>query len=514
MAYLIALLGAWFGFANPVLHIPVAVVLFPCALVWLGTTAESSGKAFKRGWLAGLLAYTACLYWVVLPVHVYGPLPWVLALPCPILIGVVLGLFPAVFALLLHIADHRLPWWAGGLFAGSVWASLELARSIVLTGFPWLSLPQAFGPWPQALQGLEVMGTFCFSGILVAISTWLVHGVHRAVPLIAALLLAGGIIAYGSLEMQRPQQTESTFSASIIQGNIDQNRKWDPAFQQTTLDTYLAMTRREIERHDPDLILWPETALPFYVQEEDSPLKDRLQAFIRRHNRPLLTGAPGYARLSRGSSDADQLTMFNRAYLFNDQGRIADSYEKEHLVPFGEYVPLKGLLPFLDSLVPGEIDFSPGRRTMPLDQENLAMGALICYEVIFPGLVQERVRDGAKVLINLSNDAWFGRSSAPVQHLHQAILRAIEQRRYLVRTTNTGISAVIDPRGRVAGRTPLFKEATLYHQDVGLISSRSLYSRFHAVFTALPPAVAGLLFVLALIRPAGTSKGRERPRFR
>jgi apolipoprotein N-acyltransferase len=509
MAVFIALIGAWFGFANPLLHLPAFILLFPCGVIWLATTARNPSQAFKRGWLAGLAAYSACLYWVVLPVHYYGPLPWILALPCPILIGIVLGLFPAAFALGLAWLDRRLAWWSSGLFAGALWASLELLRSQILTGFPWLSLPQALAPWPEAIQGLQLIGTFCFSGIMVVICAWLLRGLKQPNALLAACLLLIGLVVYGIHQIDRPQPTSGSFSASIVQGNIDQSRKWDSQFQNSTVERYLDMSYKEIERHGPDLLLWPETAMPFYLQEK-TEYRARLERFVSANQIPLLTGAPGYEYQRGPESGMNQLAMFNRAYLFQANGTVTAVYEKEHLVPFGEYVPLKSLLPFLDSLVPGQVDFSPGKRTAPLNLNDLALGGLICYEVIFPGLVQERVQAGANVLINLSNDAWFGRSSAPAQHLHQAVLRAVEQNRFLLRTTNTGISAVIDPRGRIVSRTPLFEKAALHDSDIRLIERETIFSRHYTFFTALPPVLTALLGLLALLKPArrsGTSGG-------
>ena len=469
MKYLLCLLGAWFGFANPVFHLPVLVLLFPATLTALGLETESRRQAMLRGWLAGTLAFSACLYWVAIPVHDFGPLPWLLSATCPLLLGVYFGLYTGVYTLAVQWAGNRLSWLLLAPYAGLIWTLLEYLRAHLLTGFPWLTLAQAFSPWPIAVQGAAYLGAFGLSGLLVAITVWLTRTPESRLAIVPALIAIGLVLGTGYAELRQPPVEAPKANVAVVQGNIDQTRKWDREYQEATVDKYLRLSREALDNSEVDLIIWPETAVPFYLQQE-SDLRRKISDFLRERETALLTGAPGYQRTEDGT------LLYNRAYLLDEQGRINTSYAKTHLVPFGEYVPLGSWLPFVDKLVPGMGDFAPGEDPGPLGQADLALGPLICYEVIFPRVVQERVESGANLLINISNDAWFGRSSGPGQHWNQAVLRAVEQGRFLVRSTNTGISGFIGPKGESAARTSLYANATRVRQ-VRLLTARTPFSR-------------------------------------
>ncbi|MFO7876682.1 MAG: apolipoprotein N-acyltransferase, partial [Desulfovermiculus sp.] len=188
----------------------------------------------------------------------------------------------------------------------------------------------------------------------------------------------------------------------------------------------------------------------------------------------------------------------NQAYLLDSSGAIQDVYGKQHLVPFGEYIPFGRYLPFVHKLVHGVGDFRPGDESSPLVHADLAMGGLICYEVIFSGQVQQRVKDGANILVNLSNDAWFGRSSGAWQHLNQAVLRTIEQGRYMLRATNTGISALIDSKGRILNRSEWFEPHILYVDPLYLVQKQTFYSKhFQAIRAGFFLILTGLFLLAA-----------------
>ncbi|MGM0425302.1 MAG: apolipoprotein N-acyltransferase [Thermodesulfobacteriota bacterium] len=490
MTYFLLLLGTWLGFANPLLQLPPLVLAWPLGLVFLARSSLKTGQAFRRGWLAGILVCSACLYWVAFPVKDYTSLPLVLALPVPLLLGAYLGLFSAVFCLAVHWAQSRLSWFSLGLFAALVWICLEYLRSSLLTGFSWLSLTQALAPWPWSLQLLPLLGSFYFAGLLVLFSVWIHAGLRQKWALLAAslllLLIAGTSLVYSENFPPDSKQVR----VSLIQGNIDQDQKWEPEYQKKTVDTYQRLSQEALQAQDSDILIWPETAMPFYLQE-DSELQQSVQQFVRQEQIYLITGAPGYTYL-----DQEEYELYNRAYLLHPNGEIAMHYEKERLVPFGEYVPLKEILP-LPKLVSGARDFSPGRKIEPLQIDNLALGPLICYEIIFPQLVQKRVHQGANILLNISNDAWFGRTSAPRQHLHQAVLRALEQKRWVLRGTNTGISAVISPQGQIETASDLFQAQTL-NAASSTINKRTFFSRYFEIFKKGAWICLILLTLLAL----------------
>ncbi|MFW6325018.1 MAG: apolipoprotein N-acyltransferase [Desulfovibrionales bacterium] len=469
---LLTLAGTWFGFANPVAHIPVLVLLLPVGLCMLAKRSTGLGKAFRSGWLLGGAAAALSLYWVVIPVHEYGNYPLLLALPCPVLLGLYIGLYTGAFTVFLSWAGKRLPWILTGILAGSFWASLELLRNWLFTGFPWLTISSAFAPWPFALQTASIVGGFGLSGILVTGCAWLVFGKDRMRPFLLSGALFIGVGLFGVVRLDSLQPTGPSVSVAVIQGNIDQSRKWDAAYQEKTVRKYLDLSRREIVANDPDLVVWPETALPFYFQEENG-LSELIVNLAEENSMLLLTGAPGYSKSNDGYE------YFNRAFLLGPEARQMGSYDKEHLVPFGEYIPLRTFFPFMTALASGVGDFSSGKNTGPLRAGNLALGTLICYEAIFPELAQKRVAHGANLLVNISNDAWFGRSSAPKQHLDLAVLRAVEQHRFLIRSTNTGISTLVDPGGRILDQAPLFTTTSLYFDRVPVSNKKTLYHRLH-----------------------------------
>jgi apolipoprotein N-acyltransferase len=492
MKYLLCILGAWFGFANPVYQIPVLVLFLPAALTSLGLEAKGRRDAMFRGWLAGMLAFSACLYWVALPVHDFGPLPWLLAATCPLLLGVYFGLYTGVFSLAVHWAGNRLSWALLAPYAGIIWILLEYLRAHFLTGFPWLTLSQAFAPWPVVLQSAAYIGAFGLSGLLVTISVWLLRGVTAKLTLIPALFLAGLILGTGVVQFQQPISKQPGVPVAVVQGNIDQSRKWDKKYREQTVEKYLRLSRSALEQSDAELVIWPETAVPFHVQD-DSALRQRISVFCRKRDTALLTGAPGYERTNATTK------LYNRAYLFDKSGRISVSYAKNHLVPFGEYVPLGSWIPFVDKLVPGMGDFSAGSHANPLQVGDLALGPLICYEIIFPHEVQKRIDNGANLLVNLSNDAWFGRSSGPHQHWNQAVLRAVEQGSYVVRSTNTGISGFIDPRGRPEKQSALYRASTHVHTIRPLVQ-RTFFSSNYQLLRWIYCGLALVAVLVSLFR--------------
>jgi apolipoprotein N-acyltransferase len=484
---LLALIGAWFGFANPWAHFPPAVLLLPAALVLAASRARSAGHAFRTGLLAALPGYAASLYWLAIPVHDHGGLPWALALPCPVLVGMVPAAYAGLYCAAMYLIRMRLHTTLAVLTGGLLWAGLELMRNFLLTGFPWLTLASALAPWPAALGAAAWIGGFGLSGMIAAMGHGLAFARGRArlaAPVLAALCLLPGLL-------REPAHPEGTVSVSMIQGDIDQGAKWDETLQRSILQTYLDLSRQAARRHSPDLMVWPETAMPFYFQDV-SEFSAAVQNGVKRAGVPLLAGAPAYSMTAQPGPG--NYVLHNRAYLLDSEGRTVSWYDKEHLVPFGEYVPLGEWLPFITKLVPGQFDFRPGIGAAPLRSGDMAMGLLVCYEAIFPELAQRRVEAGANVLVNISNDAWFGRSSAPLQHLHLAVIRAVEQNRAIVRATNTGVSAFIDPDGSLREASELFTRGIVHADSVPLLTETTFYhEHILLIHTTFPLLGLGLL---------------------
>jgi apolipoprotein N-acyltransferase len=481
-----ALLGTWFGFANPLLHFPPAILLLPAALILVAMRSTGRAQAFRNGFLTALPGYAASLYWLAIPVHDHGGLPWALALPCPVLVGALLAAYAGLFCMGLNLVRERLSHPLAALFSGLLWASLELIRNYFLTGFSWLTLAQALAPWPQTLGLAAWIGALGLSALLVAISHCLFacRGWTRLAAAPLALLCLLPFLTHTS------RTPVDTVSVSMIQGNIDQGLKWDEDMQSKILGTYIELSFKAVADNAPSLIIWPETAMPFYLQDP-SDLSTGVRLAVARLQTHLLAGAPAYSIPS--GPDAPSYVLHNRAYLLGAGGETLSWYDKEHLVPFGEYVPLGKWLPFITKLVPGQFEFRPGRNTAPLVSGKAAMGLLICYEAIFPELAQKQVQRGANVLVNISNDAWFGRSSAPWQHLHLSVLRAVEQNRAIIRSTNSGISAFIAPDGSIGGVTSLYSRAIAHDPAIPLLTETTFYHEhfifIHAAFPLLTIAL-------------------------
>lgn len=499
IATLLACLGAWAGFANPVFQVPYLVFLFPAGIALTAISAPNAKSAFRRALIAAALAYGGAMYWIALPVHDYGELPWIMAAPCAMLLGVYCALYPAIFGVGVREVSRRLGWLPTSIFAACLWAAGETLRGVLFSGFPWLNLSSAFTNTPWLLQGASIVGAEGLAGIVAGIATAFVvgRGQKRAfVAPLAALVLLG---AFGFYRLEQPIANDAEINVALVQGNIDQAQKWNSAFQTKTVDRYITLTtgNDETHRQGVDLFVWPETALPFYFQET-SLMTSRVRKAAKDTGAYLLTGAPAYTPNPGG----DGYRMHNRAFLVAPDGTTAGFYDKEHLVPFGEYLPLSDVFsfiekfPFLEGLTQGIGYFEPGISSHPLDAGPMDIGVLICYETIFPALAQARVEAGANILVNISNDAWFGRSSAPFQHLEMSALRAVEQGRWLVRGTNTGISAVIDPYGRIVSHGGLFRAETITAKGVGLTSALTPY---HRVRGYLEGAVAVAVLIIGFM---------------
>ena len=320
-------------------------------------------------------------------------------------------------------------------------------------------------------------------------------------PSILTICIIGSAAYYSHFRWQEMSEKldhpESIMRIGIVQGNIEQQLKWSAAHEKLTVDTYLTSTTELTAQKDVDLVVWPETALPFYLAGYEGAGELLYQA--TSNGAALLTGAPWYEIIDY---EKQQVNYFNSVQLFLSDTTRGGSYYKSHLVPFGEYVPLKKYMPFLEPLVVNVGDFSPGRVEDTLDYKEARMGVLICFESIFPYIARQWVLQGANVLINVSNDAWYGRSSAPYHSMAMTVFRAIETRRTVVRAANTGVSAFIDPLGRVEIDSEIF---TLwrYADDVPLLDQETFYVKKGYLFAPLSFFLSIMLTCIARFRLRG-----------
>jgi apolipoprotein N-acyltransferase len=375
---------------------------------------------------------------------------------------------------------------------------MEFLREFMLTGFPWSSLGYSQQAWLTVIQSADLFGVYGLSYLVVLCNMVCAECLQalwrkspqdipaKTVVVTAVLLLMNYGYGYWCLQQDLDSRNESLHTA-LIQGNIPQDLKWQPENQLNTFRTYRNLSLQAERAGGKDLIVWPEAAMPFYFQD-GGKLADSVSRLPTETGSFLLFGSPAY------QMDAAGARYLNSAFLLSPSGMIVGRGDKNHLVPFGEYVPLSGFLPFVNKLVAGIGDYSSGAIN-PLSIKGRSLGVLVCYEVIFPELAREYIRQGSDLLVNITNDAWFGRSSAPWQHLAMARFRAVENRVWLARAANTGISALISPSGKVVQQTGLF-EAGFLNGKVGLGARPRLYSRMGDLI----PGLFLLISVLWLVQ--------------
>ena len=458
-------------------------------LAWVGLMpllfaiqGRGPGAAFRLGWTTGTVFFIATCYWVVHTIGSYTELPVPLAAVILLLMSSVVGCYHGAFAAGLRWFERR------GLsavwLAPVLWVSLEWLRSWFFIGFPWAALGYSQYRFQALAQMAEVTGVYGVSAVLVlfnAVAAAVVAargpGARRHLPALAALtVLVVVLVGLGQwrLAALHAMPEVGRLRVGLAQGNVEQDQKWDPAFQDETMARYRRLTL-EVARERPALIVWPETATPFFFQEP-GPRRQEMLELARQVTTPILFGAPAFRRLPDGV-----LEQLNRVYLLTGDGHEAETYDKMQLVPFGEYVPFQSVLFFVQQAVQAVGNLGAGTVPTVFRLPGASFGTLICYEAVFPGLTRRFVQDGADFLVNVTNDAWFGRTSAPYQHLAMDTFRAIENRVPFVRAANTGISAVIDADGHIRWQGPLFE--MLWHVDeIAWTGVRTVYTRAGDVF--------------------------------
>lgn len=458
------------------------IALVPLLIAILRRGGHSSSckplRSFRFGLATGCGYFAVTLYWIAHVIQTYGGLDLPIALLITGALVAYLALFPAVFALTIAHLGRRSREIAL-LLSPAVWVATELARTHLATGFPWVLLGYSQTSVLPMAQLASVFGIYGVSALVVSGNAALAYIIlvqSRTAMLRAASVGVGvaAVAVWGSLRLSTNALTSegSAMRIAIVQGNIRQEHKWDPTRAETILETYLAMTRAAAQE-SARLVIWPESATSFYF-EEDVVNANRVRGLVRETKVTLLFGSD---QIEEGESPS----YYNSAFVLDADGHTAGIYRKMHLVPFGEYVPLKRLLFFVEPLVQSAGDFSPGEAMVTLPVHGFSVSTAICFEIVYPDLIRQSIRAGAQLLTTITNDAWFGDSAAPYQHFTQAAMRAIEQGRYLVRSANTGISGIIDPYGRIIRQSSVFEPAVLVG-DVRLLSGVTVYGRTGDLF--------------------------------
>jgi len=503
-------------FAPAVISGLLIVLAFPrfdlWPLAWIGLVpfllslwGKQPGAAFRTGYVLGLVYFFGTLYWVYHSINHFGGLSLIPSVAIVLLLCAYLSLYPAAFAFIyaLMINRTKLP---ASLVAPVFWLVLEFIRSYALTGFPWSSLGYSQYRFLPIIQVADVTGIYGVSFIVVAVNAAIADIVLlkkrlRDMPLYPTSVSIGAVISvvlivlvslgYGlwRLGQQRPG---TDITVSVVQGNIAQDRKWEPAFQREVLDTYYGLSG-EAAKASPQLIVWPETAVPF-IFNYDTGLAEELTAFQRGLGAHLLFGSVLLKERTK-----EKTLLSNSAVLLDTTGKAIYIYDKIHLVPFGEYVPLRSVLFFVDKMVAGIGDYIGGASYLRAGTEFGSFGTLICYEIVFPGMVRKFYTGGGDFMVTMTNDAWFGRTAGPYQHFSMAVFRAVENRKPVVRAANTGVSGFIDSSGRIRAATPLFQRKVIT-DTVRTDATMTFYTKYGDLFAFLCIVVAVVLLINIRLR--------------
>ena len=419
------------------------------------------------GFITGMVFYNWGLNWINNTLINYGSLHWIFSFAVLGLLSACLSLIIALFCYLLRIVsganqNHFF------IFAPVLWTALEYLRSTHSEyGFSWLGLGYSQFQNLPVIQIAEWTGVYGVSWLIIMVNSglylsWKCWRDQHQQPfeiktrwriLSVTLFIFSLWLIYGTIFWKETLSSTSNrphIKMGLIQGNVEQFMKWNPIYQKQVIKTYKSLTLKAA-KENPSLIIWPETATPFYF-EEDEEQTESLRNLAREIKIPILFGSP------HRENKNNKKIYFNSAYLVSETGETLNRYDKMHLVPFGEFVPFRKILFFIEKLVVMIGDFGRGQEAAVMETAGNKVGVSICYELVFPDLVRQAAKNGANFLVNVTNDAWFGKSAASYQHMSMGALRAVENRMPLVRVANTGISGNIEATGKIRDETDLFVE--------------------------------------------------------
>ncbi len=447
------------AFPNGNLSYAAWIALVPLVYTLRSDPTFERGSGFLTGWMSGTAAYAGILSWL-LPTFQAAHKPTALACLSLLVLSLYMGLYWGVWSMFLKKLPQGNPFLLS-VYGGASWVALEYLRTWMFSGFPWTLLADTQIHHLPLIQMSAWTGAYGVSFLIVLVNVslgWLIlhrhdlgENLRRSVWVFFSLFCVAGaflggkqVLAQGSV----PAQSRS-LQVALLQGNIDQYKKWSRAYIAEIQERYGYLVE-EASLEKPDLIIWPETSVPGFLFQ-DPELKDWAVQVIKKSRTNHLVGSP-----SEKSKD-----IYNSSFSLDRESSLVGQYEKRHLVPFGEIVPwmsvLGRLIPPLNALG----GFTAGSTPPVVTAANIPIGVNICYEAIFPALVRRSVLAGAQILANQTNDGWYMQTAAPYQHWAPNVFRAVENRRYVLRANNTGISGIIDPWGRIVAQSPIYQSQVI-----------------------------------------------------
>lgn len=449
-------------------------------------------QALLAGHLWGSAAIWGVGYWVADALTFYYEQPWWFGiLFCLIGCQILWGTYYALFAYVATRLLPRLQPQMRPLATAVLWVTCELGRARLLTGEPWMLLGYALIPHPTLIQVADIGGVYVLSfGVILcnaALAEILLAPANRIRLALRVAAPSAGLLAlflvYGEYRVRDMPTAPNQQRVMVVQGNNDLGIQWREELYGAGLDLYARLTQAAVTRFKPDLLIWPESALTFFLAYEPNYLAS-IRSLLKPIGADLIVGAP--------HQEDNGARYYNSAFYVTADGRLASRYDKNHLLPFAEYFPLR-FINLLRRNFERVRYFTPGDGRTLLETRAGPAAVVICFEAIFPEIVREQTRGGARILFNLSNDVWLGRGVGQAQHLAMVVLRAVENRLWVVRATTTGMSAIIDPVGRIRTQSALDREAVL-NGEIAPLDVGTFYKRFGDVF-----AYACVLATLACV---------------
>lgn len=468
-----------------------AVALVPLLLVI--ATRPKPWRSFLLGWLAGTVFFYGSCHWLTFSMINYGGIPTVLAYLLLIPVPLVVGLFPGVFALVLAQAVRR--WGLAALLgAAFIWPALEWAR-LGVTGQLWNALGYSLAYEPALIQAANWGGVYAISFLLVSVNAvvafFLLRRTAKAASVTIAVMVVVALVTLFSKFMAGGYLSSDLGDAIVValQPNVPMDPAKSTAEMQVLTDRHITMTEAALNSISDNptsiLVIWPESPMSFSYGS-DSQLRELLVNFATKHNAAILFNS---------QEPAPNDGIYNSALFVNERGRLIAQYDKIRLLPFGEYVPLPRWLPGANLITAIVGDFTPGTRFTLMPVGNARAGVFICVESAYPYIARSLTNEGADVLINISNDGYLGPTAVRRQHLANAIFRAVENNRDVLRVTNSGITAYITSSGAVQDATDSFSTAVRIWRIGGQVNGKTFYSRHGDVFAGCCAALSLLLFV-------------------